>query len=150
MGMYLQTILDIVVVQSLARRWVASKCFQELQETKRCAEDAAATKIASEWKRYLCYNKYKQTLRQEKKRENAAVSIQSRWRAHIACDEFTQTVFNIVLVQSLARKMMATRQYEELKHQRDAATKIASTVRGFICRGEYEQTLLGMYFNMYL
>jgi hypothetical protein len=133
MGMYLQTILDIVVVQSLARRWVASKCFQELQETKRCAEDAAATKIASEWKRYLCYNKYKQTLRHEKKREIAAVAIQSRWRARAASDVYLLTLVD----KSVARV--------KEKIESDAATTISSSWRRYICLREYRRIVAGAF-----
>lgn len=96
--------------------------------------------------------------RYEKNQRDAAVAIQSRWRAHAAHDVFTQIIFDLVMAQvqllrdersAAASKIQATwRSFSTLNKNRqailqDAATVISSSWRGFVCRSEYEQTLVG-------
>jgi hypothetical protein len=57
MDMYLQTILDVVAVQSLARRWAASKQYEEMK----LAQDAAIV-ISSSWRGFMCRSEYEKTL----------------------------------------------------------------------------------------
>jgi hypothetical protein len=65
-------------------------------------------------------------LRYEKNQRDAAVAVQSRWRAHAA---------QVVFISTLDKYQQA--------NLRDAATVISSSWRGFVCRSEYEQTLVG-------
>lgn len=194
---YMQTILDVVVVQSLIRRWMATECLQGLREEKRLAEDSAATIIASAWRGYICNSDYKRTVEgkpscfslgttnihfnltcnifwivlhaadiilcqsiarrnnalsqaavlRNDNRKRAAISIQSSWRSYSAETQYLQTVVDIIVIQSVVRKMIAARHFESLLVEKRlaedaAATKIAARWRARVATDAFILTLV--------
>ena len=53
---------DIILVQSLARRWIASRRAYELGQKRNQIEMAAATKVQSHWRSFYKYTEYMITL----------------------------------------------------------------------------------------
>ena len=59
---FMQTVLDVVLIQSLTRRRIAKRCCACLREERQLAEDSAATTMASAWRAYICNRNYEQTI----------------------------------------------------------------------------------------
>ena len=82
------------------------------------------------------------------RRVSCATVIQSVWRGHQSRSRFTQTNGNIVIVQCLTRKWIATktsRQLAEEKSRREAAgKKIASAWGIFTGTTEHESATQGV------
>jgi len=79
----------------------------------------------------------------------AATKIQAMWRCFNAMDLYFETVMDVVLVQSVARRLLSTRLFAQMKEDKrllenTAAVKIASMWRGFVCLREYKQSVRGM------
>lgn len=96
-------------------------------------------------------SKHTEHLRQ-KRMDACATKIQASWRSYTALTRFTWTVFDVVLVQSLARRWLAGRHVEKLmkeNHQLqiDSATKIQAQWRGFSDYRDF-MILLGGTFNV--
>lgn len=113
MDRYLHTISHIVLVQALARRWIASKLSNDVQEEKRMT---SATIIQARWRassakdvymtklldiiqvqtivRRVFAQKIMARLKEEKNTREAAAAtlISSAWRSHACLKEFRQTV----------------------------------------------------------
>jgi hypothetical protein len=83
-------------------------------------------------------------LRHEKRTKSATI-IQSKWRARAAMDEYTLTLVDIVLVQSLVRRLKAQRLVAGMKRrvECEAVTAISSSWRRFVCLRDYQCTLSG-------
>lgn len=56
---FVHAISDIIVVQSLVRRFNAIKFTMQLQEERRLQENKAATKIAATWRGFYAVREYK-------------------------------------------------------------------------------------------
>lgn len=89
-----------------------------------------------------------EVLRQNRLHANATV-IQAKWRGHTSMIRFTWKMYDIILVQSLARRWISSRRADELGQRRNqidiaAATKIQSHWRSFYKYTEYMITLGGL------
>lgn len=82
-------------------------------------------------------------------RTDSAIIIQATWRARIASDAYILTLYDIVTLQSLARRLVAQRILGQLREEKylvkvSAATTIASSWRRFDCLKKYRRTIAGM------
>lgn len=72
----------------------------------------------------------------------------------MASIDYIQTISDVVLVQSVARKLFSLKRLDVLRKEKDqlkwrvesdAATTISSVWRGFACSKEYIYTIAGKY-----
>ena len=72
----------------------------------------------------------------------------------MASIDYIQTILDVVLVQSVARKLLSLKRLNVLRKEKDqlkwrlesdAATTISSVWRGFACSREYIYTIAGKY-----
>eukprot|EP00804_Cyclotella_cryptica_P028844 CCRYP_008432-RA/>CCRYP_008432-RA protein AED:0.01 eAED:0.01 QI:842/1/1/1/0.85/0.75/8/449/1945 len=167
MDLYFQTVIDVVIVQSIARRLLSMRLYAQLKENRRSLQEAAAVKIASMWRGFVAMSEYKQSILdiiicQSVARRNMAASkatmlrqnqciasatiIQASWRARVARDVYILTMFDLVTLQSLARRLIAQRILARLKEKKhwvevDAATAISASWRRFACLRAYRRTI---------
>lgn len=117
---YLHSIADILIVQSIFRRWMAMR-FVPMYREHRHNEMATRIQTAARgWVARRALKKYK-----------AAVNIQKSWRGFKQYIEYIFTISDIVLVQKTARVWLAKRCFEETKIQRreENITNAAITIQ---------------------
>ena len=123
---YLHSIADILIVQSVVRRWIAMRFVPKYRVE---LHNKMATRIqtaARAWVARHKHNKYK-----------AAKKIQKTWRGFKVYMEYIFTVADIVLVQKTVRVWLAKRYLEQLKIRRgqerleNAAVTIQKVWRGY-------------------
>lgn len=84
----------------------------------------------------------------DQRRDNLATVIQTKWRAYRAKKWFDDTISDIVSLQYLCRKWLASCQLQLLrkeKYRKDAgaSTKIAAAWRKELYQRKYSRTLQG-------
>lgn len=154
----LQVYVDVIVCQSVVRRFLA------LKHTHSLRQDKCATRIQASWRRFLaseyfifiltdiiaCQSvarrwidmvRYK-SMRAE--RSMAAIAIQKTYRGFSKCIPFRVLVSNIITTQSIVRRWSSRRKIcalRKIQHENYATTKLQATYRGYITRMEYLITL---------
>jgi len=154
----LQVYVDVIICQSVVRRFLA------LKHTHSLRQDKCATRIQASWRRFLaseyfifiltdiiaCQSvarrwiemvKYK-AMRAE--RSMAAIAIQKTYRGFIKCIPFRVLVSKIITTQSIVRRWSSTKgvcALRQIRHENHAVTKLQATYRGYITRMEYLITL---------
>lgn len=174
---YMFSVSDIVLVQSVARRWIKRRKYPGLVHERRAS---AATTIQKHWRgftsatdymflvsdivlvqsiarRWIKRTAYKDTLREHKTR--AATAIQAQWRGYAQLHKYYFDISDIVVVQSIARRWIKVRVYPDvlLEHRTNAATKIQTRWRGHaqvhkfqVMLGEYDAaTLIQAYWRRF-
>ncbi len=104
---YLHSIADILIVQSVVRRWIALRAYPKLRQQR---HDEMATRIQTAFRGYYA--------RKNCKIHKAAVTIQKTWRGFKDYVDYIFTIADIVLVQKTVRSWLANRRVEKLKVQR--------------------------------
>ena len=123
---YLHSIADILIVQSVVRRWIAMRFVPKYREQR---NNAMATRIQTVTRAWVA--------RRKLKKHKAAVVIQKSFRGFKQYIDYIFTIADIVLVQKTARGWLARRRFEEMKikHREDqlynAATTIQKVWRGY-------------------
>lgn len=124
---YLFTIGDIVMAQQIARRWLAQKKVAVLRR------ELAALDIQRCFRGYIDRSLTSE-LRMIAECERSAVAIQRIWRGHSSKEQFWYCLGCTMLIQKVTRGTLTRNQ---LSKEHAAATKINSTIRGFIVRRKY-------------
>ncbi|KAL7517369.1 hypothetical protein ACHAWX_002297 [Stephanocyclus meneghinianus] len=99
-----------ILLQSLVRRRAASRCLDLLKEERRRLEAESVTRISSVWRSYQVRTGYIIVLKAARKHEQrfaAATIIQTQWRAVAGKRRFCEVKSNIILLQSMTRRMLA-------------------------------------------
>ena len=152
---YLSDMLDIILVQSLARKYLAARTAQQrywsaivLQKKfrqtmavkeakkkrdKKLLKQASATKVQSQWRRFICMVRYHTDLID-------IIESQSVVRRWLAKRLFSSQVSKIITVQCLFRRKIATKTLRLLivkfivDNEEIAAIRIQSAVRACLAR----------------
>ena len=143
-------VVDIIIVQSIARRWMTNKAVHnEIKELK----DNSAILIQSAWRGFQGYTDYiftvidilviQRNIRRflakkclgrmkreafRRKQDDAATVIQSHWRRQVAQTEMLYDLVHIILVQSVARRFLVKKRSER---EVEAAIAVQAAWRGF-------------------
>jgi oligoribonuclease (3'-5' exoribonuclease) len=83
-----------------------------------------------------------QVARKKAKEDAAATMIQSIWRSFVCYKEFSYSIIDVVIVQSVARRWVAKQLAQRLRTEHYAAITIQSKVRGRIVYLRYMLSLL--------
>ncbi len=158
MSDYIFTVSDIILCQSIARRFLSVQRARELK-SHLGQRNAAATIIQSYFRRYLssttyaftqaniisCQSIWRRRLAIRKlkgmRRVAAATIIQSTFRKHITMSNYIFTLSDIIICQSVWRRKLAMMQVDVMRRN-VAATTIQSTFRRHISMSTYFFTLL--------
>lgn len=84
---FTKIISNIITIQALTRRVITQRCSRRLLEERRQSESDAATRI------------------------------QSSWRCYVENTEFIQTIADIVVIQTIARKFVARKKLQHFQIQ---------------------------------
>jgi len=144
------TVVDVVIVQNVARRWIARRLLTVMREER--LQNAAA-KIQAMWRGFQGYTDYifalvdvlvvqrtvRQWLAKQKSKhvrlDTAAVKIQTNWRRFNAQMQMLYDLVHIIMVQSVVRRKLAQPRIKERQDERNhtfgAAAKIQAAWRGF-------------------
>jgi IQ calmodulin-binding motif len=145
---YQVEIVDIIIAQSVVRRWLAGRTARSLQEMelfgpasliqaawRGCTgrqllkKNLAARKIQTTWRGFRCYTDYKKSL--------AARKIQTTWRGFRCYTDYIFALVDILVVQRTVRVFLAKRKASSLRREK-AAVRIQCCWR----RHKAESTLL--------
>jgi hypothetical protein len=121
-------VVDIIIAQSVARRWVAQRNFAAMKED---AYNGAATKIQAEWRGYSTWTDFQRVKaavrvqalwrgaldRQSYQRYRAATQIQSLWRGFQAYTDYIFSLVDILNAQRTARRWLAIRETRKLREE---------------------------------
>ena len=139
------TVVQIMMVQSMARRWLAIRQAKKLKhELRECqvmssmrrlaqADSTAATKIASTWKPHFHQRRFAE-------KRASVVVIQARWRGFIAFEKYIQTIFYLLTIQAFARRLIACARVKKLRQGRQllcTVIKMQSLVRRNVAVKKY-------------
>lgn len=102
-------IVDIVVVQSVVRRWISCN---QVRETKNAPYILPAGKIQARWRGCNARTLHKKML--------AARKIQTAWRAFHAYTDYVFALVDILVVQRTVRQWLAVRQVRALQREKAA------------------------------
>jgi hypothetical protein len=149
---YMLTVADIVLVQSLLRRWVAASLVDKIKVTRKehaarvlqrfirsfqTKKWQAATKIQRFWRDFVCEAEYAIA-----RYENAAaVIIQTQWRRFVVFSEFVLLREGAKKVQAVFRGNRSKKTFCEL---RLGAQKVQRVFRGFSNRKSIREDLIAM------
>ncbi|KAL3805691.1 hypothetical protein HJC23_005935 [Cyclotella cryptica] len=133
-----RSVLKIVALQSIIRRWMATRIFQQLISERQRCKRSAATVMQSLWRRFYCSKKFHGVVRD-------VVICQSLVRRMIILKN-TRQIHRATLIQSIIRRWMASKRVAELareKWQKEmaAATRIQTSWRSFYCNRDFMVTL---------
>ena len=123
---YLHCIADILIVQSVVRRRIATRYVRTYRKQR---DDEMATRIQSASRGFVARRQYK--------KYHAAVMIQKNWRGFKQYIDYIFTIADVVMVQKMARGWLAKRRFEAIKVQRaeeriyNAAISIQKVWRGY-------------------
>lgn len=126
---YLHFLADVLIVQSMVRRWFAMREVTAILVNK----SIVLQRIA---RGYLG--------RLEARRVRSAITIQRTWRGFVAFADYMFKIADIVVVQTVARRWFACRRANYFRHkiEHDAATVIQRWRRRVLARREAAATLI--------
>lgn len=126
---YLHFLADVLIVQSMVRRWFAMREVTAILVNKSIVLQRVA-------RGYLG--------RSEARRVRSAITIQKTWRGFVAFADYMFKIADIVIVQTVARRWFACRRANYLRHkiEHDAATVIQQWRRRMLARREAAATLI--------
>ncbi len=104
---YMFAIADVVIVQSVARRWLAIRRRRDMQEQQR--HDAAVT-IQRYWRRFVAETEYLIM----KYEHRAATLIQAQWRRFWHFSNFIISLDSAMTIQSTFRGFKAKQRYASI------------------------------------
>ena len=126
---YLHYLADVLIVQSMVRRWFA------LRRVTRIVEENSIVvqRIARGFLGRLIVKKTK-----------AAIQIQKTWKGFVTFADYMFTIADIVIVQTAVRRRIAIKKANYLRHkiEHDAATVLQKWRRREIYRREYAATMI--------
>lgn len=147
---YQFVVVDIILVQSTARSWLASRRITAMRCEKR---NNSAAKIQAMWRGFQGYTDYifalvdvlvvqrtaRQWLAKQRvlllRKELATIKVQTQWRRYSAQMHMLYDLVHIIMIQSLVRKKLAQPRIHERQSQIDAtsaaAVKVQCAWRGF-------------------
>ena len=154
----LQVYVDVIICQSVVRRFLA------LKHTDSLRQDKCAIRIQASWRRFLaseyfifiltdiiaCQSVVRRWIEMVKykamraERSMAAIAIQKTYRGFSKCIPFRVLVSNIITTQSIVRRWSSTKgvcALRQIRHENHVVTKLQATYRGYITRMEYLITL---------
>ena len=123
---YLHTVADILIVQSVARRWLSKRyvvkyCYNREQEM--------ATKIQ------LAVRMWISRVRMRKQR--AARDIQKMWRGYLAYTNMLFSLVHIIICQSVVRRHLQVKRYKADIIRHRSAIKIQRCFRAFLMKRDF-------------
>jgi len=142
--------VNIIRVQSIARRWLCSRnyirdvefrsyCVTRVQSAYRGYSAfmkyinmmSKVILVQSVWRMSNARKKYKEII--EDKRQYSATKIQAVWRRHVASENYIFTMSDVIICQSIARRKLAMKRCNDMQiAKRDrAAICIQKSFRGF-------------------
>lgn len=140
---FCDTVVDIVIVQSVLRRWSANRKAKQLQVKR-----DAATRIQSWLRGRVEFHAYSlileatlliqsivrrehamrklDVLREERCQQemSAATMIAAEWRRHVARSEYFNTVIDIIICQTVIRRVQAIKKTKEFKQAKEKAHEL--------------------------
>jgi hypothetical protein len=128
---YMFTISDIVLAQSVARRWIKQKDYPKLLHDYR---SNAAITVQKHWRGFAQVTKY-HVMCQENR---AAVLIQSAWRRFVHFSMFIVIIDSVIRIQSTCRGFMIRADYVE---KNEAAVAIQCAYRVAIAKNRASRLL---------
>ena len=112
--------LNIIIVQSVIRRW---QCLQYYKAVQCTALEIMAS------------------IDEEEQLESSATKIQSAWRGYLSSEYYMFVLSDVIVCQSVARRYIAMGDYEDTLIRRDAAIAIQKTFRCFNSMLNYHMTV---------
>lgn len=100
------TVVDVIVVQSVARQWSAFRAVTLLRNVVHCAP---VTRVQTTWRRHRAMKNYQ--------RHIAARKIQARWRGFQCYSDFIFMIVDVLVVQRIARQWLAKRMVNALQKE---------------------------------
>ncbi|KAL7548853.1 hypothetical protein ACHAWF_012121, partial [Thalassiosira exigua] len=156
-------VIDVIIVQSVVRRWrtrrhlatLRLQCWsrvlaaqtryrEKLAIQTLVMRHMAATQIQARWRSHSAWRGCR--ARGTYELERSAVKIQSCWRSYSAQVHMLVSIVNVIVIQSIWRRRAAIKLYRPLLHRIklakerkrvQAATTIQSAWRGFVVYSEY-------------
>lgn len=150
---YIETVVNIIICQAVARKFIALKIAQTLRDAKESeTRIKSATKIAATYKCHAAYSSYtatltdiilcqayvrrlissRETAKKRRSWHDASVQIQSVYRGYIQSVRFIFTLSRIIMLQSQVRGHLARNAVEHKKLiQHAAAIAIQKNWRSF-------------------
>jgi IQ calmodulin-binding motif len=121
---YSQYLVDVATAQGIVRAWLSRRAAERLRILS-----ATAVQTIFRGRR----------ARNQRRRRKAAVVLQRSWRGFSCYSDYMFTVADIVVVQSLARRLFAKRAYFRRHNERRASAAIAiqRIWRGFVSESDY-------------
>jgi myosin heavy subunit len=137
-----------ILIGTLLRNIFSSHHASLLYSIRMFVSFAGIILFQSQYRRRLA-SKHVECLRQERE-EDSAKKIQAVWRGFAASTRYTWSIYDIVTVQSLARRWLACRYMDEMleekKHQQTlASVKIQAAWRGYADYRDFMILLGGMF-----
>ena len=137
---FIHAISDIILVQSVARRCQAIKMVRQLMEERCILMNKSATKIGATWRRFYAAREYKFTLAGKLQFSLVTIIMILLLTIFLTAD--------IILAQSLARRLSSTRLRRRLTIEHDerresSSTKITSNWRRYSASRAYKCNVAG-------
>lgn len=148
-------LLDVIIVQSVFRRKMASRKVETLRNARR---ERSATLIQTKWRSYDCTMNYlhyladvlivQSTVRRylvlkqvRGMKDDAATKIQSAWRGFVCYADYMFSIADIVVTQKIARRWLAirARKARRLSQQSNAATCVQTAWRRHSAVNNYKK-----------
>ncbi|KAL7483050.1 hypothetical protein ACHAW6_008700 [Cyclotella cf. meneghiniana] len=174
---YTRIVRDVIVCQSAVRRSAATRRFKLRLHQHRVASvtliqarwrvfvstrNSAASKIATQWRKFNCVMIYKRTMKvaivcqsmtrrylagrqvqllRHEREISSAVAVQAKWRAFVASELLSQIRLKVVLLQSIVRGWRAKKYFSQCKK---ASISIASSWRRHHYQMLYRKIIRGV------
>ena len=137
-------LVDVIIVQSVVRRWKACKSAGNIRDERR---ELAATKIQAAWRSFEAYSDYifsiadilvaQRTVRGwlsrrealRRRREEQVIKIQSQWRRYRSQMSTLYKLVHLIIVQSVVRRRLALKRVRQLRIEILAARAIQARWR---------------------
>lgn len=123
---YLHTVADILIVQSVVRRWLSKRYIVKYRHNR---EQEMATKIQ------LALRMWMSRIRVRKLR--AARDIQKVWRGYLAYTNMLFSLVHIIICQSVVRRHLQMKRFKVDVVRHRSAIKVQRCVRAFLVKRNF-------------